>query len=186
MDEKALAYPELWVKDTAGWTLHQMWNYAIDWVREMTDSEEYNIAFLNNDLDIGPNFARELASALREYPLLAVAPDYDGRKFERDIQRVQGICAGRYDGTGGLPGFAFMVRGEFFDIELPRFDEQFKWWCGDTDLCVHMDRLAPTTGMYYAVIKRTWCRHLDGGSVTSKLHPFDAHADISVWNKKYN
>ena len=26
-------YPKLHVKDTKGWTLHQMWNYAIDWTR---------------------------------------------------------------------------------------------------------------------------------------------------------
>lgn len=183
--EKSIGYPELCVKDTAGWNLHQMWNYAIDWVREMTDEEEYNIGFLNNDLEIGPDFARGLAYALRQYPLLAVGPNYDKRHIEGDIQRVQGICAGRYDGSGGLPGFAFMVRGEYFDLEIPRFDVGFEWWCGDTELCVHMDRLLPTMGMCYAVTSRTWCIHLDGGSVTSREHPFNAQRDIDIWNKKY-
>lgn len=185
LNSKAVDYPELFVKDTAGWTLHQMWNYAIDWVRDMTDEEEFNLAFLNNDLAIGENFAQGLAGALRQYPLFAVGPVYDGRHIEGEIQQVRGICGGKYDGTGGLPGFAFMVRGEYFDIEIPRFDENYKWWCGDTELCVHMDRLAPSLGMFYAVTNRTWCHHLDGGSVTSKVHPFNAHADIAVWNQKY-
>jgi glycosyltransferase involved in cell wall biosynthesis len=179
-------YPKLHTLDTKGWVLHQMWNYAIDWVRDMTDEEEYNIAFLNNDLEIGDQFSSSLSKMLRAYPLFAIGPNYDDRHIEGDIQLVNGICAGKYDGTGGLPGFAFMMRGEYFDVEIPRFDEEFSWWCGDIELTVHMDKLRPTMGMGYAVTNRTWCRHLDGGSVTSRAHPFDAHADLAVWHKKYN
>ena len=89
-----------------------------------------------------------------------VGPNYDGRTFPEgvDCLSVKKLCNARYDGTGGLPGFAFMLRGE----DGYRFPEELNWWFGDADLLrtlLTQDRLALIT-------RHAVCKHLDGGSQT--------------------
>lgn len=146
----------------AGLSIHQMWNAGIRKAKALFAT--FNLAILNNDLNIGPKFLDGLASALRSHDQLwAVSPNYDGRTFEGDILAVKGIAAGRTDGTGGLAGFAFMVKGELYDHGLPLFDEQYELWYGDTDFALTVDALGGILG----IVKGTTVEHIDGGSKTA-------------------
>lgn len=146
------------VFDADGWNIHQMWNAGIEWA--LSRSWPVNVAVLNNDIEIGPGFLEGLGSALRSDPLLAaVSPNYDGRQGE-GVQYVSEICAGRYDGTGGLAGFAFMLKGE----AGYRFPEDLQWHYGDNDMMAAI----LTAGSKAGIVYDTTCTHVDGGSQTGR------------------
>lgn len=136
--------------------IHEMWNHGLMYARE-----EYGracVLILNNDLEIGPNFGLQLRKALySDWDIMAVSPNYDGRPGS-DLIHVQDICAGRYDGTGGLAGFAFAVRAEW-DY---RFPPELQWWFGDNDLVTSINQRG-----YKAMIDpKVSVVHLDGGGQT--------------------
>jgi GT2 family glycosyltransferase len=158
------------VFDAAGANIHEMWNAGIDMAQTATPGAD--VAILNNDLELGPDFLSLMSTALHSDPtLLAVSANYDGRTFPGDVQRQAGICAGRYDGSGGFAGFAFMVRGDFLDSGY-RFPEELVWWYGDNDMLASIE----AAGGWYAVAKHAACVHLDGGSVTSRTLDSDEFA----------
>jgi glycosyltransferase involved in cell wall biosynthesis len=151
------------VFDAAGKNIYEMWNAGI--TEALRRWPKANIAILNNDLKLGDNFLNGLAGQLRASPmqeLVAVGPNYDGRWFDGDIKQVTGIAAGTENGTGGLPFFAFMVKGEFFTAGLPMFDENFGLWFGDNDFALTCDRM----GLTYGIVKETTVEHIGGGSQT--------------------
>lgn len=160
-------FAEVFQADGCG--IHEMWNRGA--VEALARSRKANVAFLNNDLAIGPNMLATLAGALRsqDVDLMAVCPNYDGRPrlntanlgTPNPIQQLHGICANRYDGEGGLAGFCFMVRGELFQAGY-RFPEDAMWWYGDNDLTLTLDQ----NGMAYAMVHDTTVEHLDGGGQT--------------------
>lgn len=166
--DEALAQPDgenVTVIPAAGKTIHEMWNLGIKEARNR--SPRCNVAILNNDIEIGANFLAEMAAGLRAHPSIAcVGGNYDGRTFVEKVQEVKGICAGRYDGTGGLPGFAFMIRSELVDaVGGTLFDESYELWYGDNDLCLQMERLGAT----YGIVRDATVTHLDGGGRTSTV-----------------
>ncbi len=139
--------------DAAGCTLHQMWNAGI--VAARRRAPVCNIAILNNDLWLGPDFCRRLAGALRSDPdLVAVSPNYDGRPLD-GVTYVTSTYK-----NGGMAGFAFMVRGEAFD-EIA-IDESLRWWYGDDDLVAQIGARGKRVGLTGA----TTVEHIDGGSQT--------------------
>jgi hypothetical protein len=146
----------------AGKSIHQMWNDGIR--QSIATKTRCNIAILNNDLILGDDFLDEMAKGLRCHPqLVAVSANYDDRDFPETVQAVQGIAAGREDGTGGFAGFAFMVKGEAFQAGLPMFDEQFELWYGDNDFLLNIEK----AGGVYGIVRDAHCVHIDGGSNTS-------------------
>jgi GT2 family glycosyltransferase len=102
--------------------------------------ENAALVFLNNDLTIGEQFVSRLVGALQAPGYGAMSANYDGRGYGAPgaVMEVDGICAGRYDGTGGLAGFAFAVDGGWFSQAGYRFPEDCKWWFGDNDLVLSM------------------------------------------------
>jgi glycosyltransferase involved in cell wall biosynthesis len=96
-----------------------MWNAGL----ELASAEQpgpHNVALLNNDLRVPPEFLVGLANGLRAAPNHLIAyPDHERR-----------LPAGVCDPVGRMSGFAFMVRGE----SGLRLDPQFVWWYGDNDL----------------------------------------------------
>lgn len=146
------------VIDAEGAGIHQMWNRGAEIALERWP--KVNIAFLNNDLRIGENFLAGLAEALRSERWGVVCPNYDNRPGE-GVQRLHGICADKYDGTGGLSGFAYMVRGECF-AEGYRFPEDAMWWFGDNDLTLSLDH----SDVPYGMVLGTTVEHIDGGGKT--------------------
>ena len=144
------------VFDAEGMNIHQMWNRGLEEASKR--AWQSNVAILNNDLNIGPDFLDGLSKALRSDPLLAaVCPNYDGRDGD-DIEYVSDICAGRYDGTGGLAGFAFMLGSD----SGYRFPEHFEWYCGDSDLMATIAFAGSKAG----IVIGTTVEHVDGGSQT--------------------
>jgi GT2 family glycosyltransferase len=139
--------------DAAGWTLHRMWNAGIRLARERDPA--CNIAILNNDLRLGPDFCRRLAAALRSEPdLVAVSPNYDGRPIDGVVHVTSTFK------NGGLAGFAYMVRGEAFDHIA--IDETLRWWYGDDDLVAQIAACGGRVGVTGA----TTVEHVNGGSQT--------------------
>lgn len=156
---------DLVVLDCPDQGIHEMWNAGVEWVVENAGHRRnVNIAFLNNDLKIGPRFISGLSGVLRDdKDRVAVSPNYDGRENGgEDFQRTDDICANRYDGSGGFAGFAFLVRGEWFQSGY-RFPETCKWWFGDNDLV----RGALFAGGHVGIALNTQVEHLDGGGKTA-------------------
>lgn len=147
-----------------GLTIGEMWNAAFE--EAASRSPRFNLAFLNNDIKLGPNFLRTLATALRsDDALVAVCPNYDGRDGE-GIERLDGIYAGG-NGTG-LAGFAFMVKGELHTAS--NFTFPASWWFTDNYLTMAIDAM----GGWYGMVHATTVEHLDGGSKT--IGDADAYA----------
>lgn len=156
---------DLLVLDCPDMGIHEMWNAGAQWVVENAGHRRnVNVAFLNNDIEIGPRFLSGLGEVLRsQRDIVAVCANYDGRDPGGETyQRTDEICAVRYDGTGGFGGFAFMCRGEWFQSGY-RFPEACKWWFGDNDLI----RAAQMAGGHAGIALRTSVVHLDGGGKTA-------------------
>ena len=156
--------PDEWrttVVDADGWGIHAMWNEGIRMA--MAETSACDIAILNNDLNLGPGFLSGLSVGLAsDDRLLAVCPNYD-RRPDAGVVPLAGISAGREDGTGGLSGFAFMVRGEMFAAGFPLFDEAMAWYCGDLDLVFTIEKF----GGWYGMVTGTCVEHVGGGSQTA-------------------
>lgn len=161
---------DLTVLDMPSVGIHEMWNAGIDGAMERHGPRTH-VALLNNDLQLGPEFLRRLSTALRDRrDLAAVCGNYDGRTTPEAVVLTNDICAGRYDGTGGFAGFAFMVRGEWFSSGY-RFPTECKWWFGDNDLVMsiaHADlhRGYDDKPSRCGIVTSAHVEHLDGGSQT--------------------
>lgn len=156
---------DLVVLDGGNLGIHEMWNLGVEWVIEHGGQRRnVNIAFLNNDLRLGKSFVARLSDALRsDKDLVAVSGNYDGRERGEGLyQRTEDICADRYDGTGGFAGFAFMVRGEWFQSGY-RFPQECRWWYGDNDLV----RAAGVAGGHAGIAYLAEVEHLGGGGQTA-------------------
>lgn len=173
------------VVDAADMGIHEMWNAGANLA--MSRHPRCNIAFLNNDLELGDGFLSAMSTALRSDPaLVAVSGNYDNRESITDVVQLKGICADRYDGTGGLAGFAFMVKSEWFGDGW-RFPEDCKWWFGDNDLTLSIDM----AGGWYAMAIDAKVTHLDGGGQTGKwdqpeyqqILAADRDAFVAKWSK---
>ena len=110
--------------------LSAKWNLGLDWAEQMArraGHPRWNVAIVNDDLEMAPDVLDRLAAGLREKDSHAIAyPDQTGQ-----------VPPGRYMATQSnqlagqtMTGWCFMVKGE----TGLRFDEQFRWWYGDSDL----------------------------------------------------
>lgn len=157
-----LDFKNITVFNAAGYRFHRMWN---DGIRQSIAREtRCNVVILNNDLELGPNFLRELTFGLRCHPQFAsVSGNYDNRDFPEVVQGVRGVAAGREDGTGGWAGFGFAIRGEYLAGGLPMFDDEYHLWYGDNDFLMNIEK----SGATYGIVKNAHMVHLGGGSNTS-------------------
>lgn len=147
------------VFDASGWGIHEMWNAGVE--ESLRRARVVNVALLNNDLDPGPGMIQGLAAALRsDDALVAVCPNYDGRDLE-GLQPCESLCGERYDGTGGFAGFAFMVKGEWFQAGY-RFPTWAKWWFGDN----HFLSCVVSAGGVAAIVGDVTVEHVNGGGQT--------------------
>jgi len=161
LDTGKLAGHAITVLDCPGEGIHEMWNRAAGHATEK-HRHRVRIAFLNNDLSVGPKFMSTLAAGLDDgTEIKAISANYDGRTADLPVVLVDDICAGRYDGTGGLAGFAFMVRGDWFTSGY-KFPEECKWWYGDNDVV----RAILSAGGQVGLAIDAHVEHLDGGGKT--------------------
>lgn len=148
------------VFDASGKSIHEMWNAGIDEALRLHGGLA-DVVILNNDLDLGPRFCQRLIGGMRDTAAAAVSGNYDARKVG-GVQPVRGICAGRYDGTGGLAGFAFALRAEWVATGY-RFPSDLAWYFGDNDLCLSIEE----AGGWYGIVGDARLTHIDGGGQTS-------------------
>jgi len=170
------------VIDAEGAGIHEMWNMGVEIA--LKGGSNCNITFLNNDLILGNNFIENLEVALRAgHRLMAISPNYDGREIPCTTIYDR-ICANQYDGKGGVPGFAFMVKGEWFATGY-RFPEECMWWFGDNDILNSMLK----NGYFWGITPNTTVFHIGGGGQTGDWDAYMAspvfQADSSAFYAKW-
>ena len=139
--------------------IQHMWNRGIEAV-----GRESHIAFLNDDVRLSPECLSSLANSLDNDPTIGIiCPNYSTVEMEEDRQ-VFNTCGSRYDGTGGLAGFAMMLRSDL--AKVYSFDEKLTWWYGDDDVLLWVTK---TMGLRAVIAHQARCQHAD--SVTIRTVP---------------
>jgi len=149
-----------------------MWNVGMS----MADSN-HHVMFLNDDVTLQPDTICNLATALYENPQIGlVCPKYAG---DSDVDLVSHTtCQGKYDGTGGIAGFAMMLASDL--VPQWRFPEEIKWWWGDNLLVDWVNKVAKRLCVISGKAK---CVH--GHSVTIKTDPPENFNAIILEDKKH-
>ena len=139
--------------------IHYMWNRGIEAV-----GRDVHIAFLNDDVRLEQHCLSSLSDSLDNDPTIGlICPNYSSIDMNAD-QIVLNTCGSRYDGTGGLAGFAMMLRSDL--VKVWNFDENLTWWYGDDDILMWVTR---TLGMHAVISHTARCQHAD--SVTIRTNP---------------
>ena len=139
--------------------IQHMWNRGIEAV-----GRESHIAFLNDDVRLSADCLSSLANSLDNDPTIGIiCPNYSTVEMEEDRQ-VFNTCGSRYDGTGGLAGFAMMLRSDL--AKVYSFDEKLTWWYGDDDVLLWVTK---TMGLRAVIAHQARCQHAD--SVTIRTDP---------------
>jgi hypothetical protein len=139
--------------------IHKMWNLGIKAL-----GRESHIAFINDDVRLEQHCLSSLSNSLDNDPTIGIiCPNYTSIDINED-RRVLNTCRSRYDGTGGLAGFAMMLRSDL--VKVWNFDENLTWWYGDDDILMWVTR---TLGMHAAISHTARCQHAD--SVTIQTNP---------------
>lgn len=143
-----------------GQPLHRMWNDGLRVAQaaaEHRGHKAWNVAVLNDDLRIEPDFLSLLDRGLRSDDNIWIAyPDFRGALKPGEVGQFDNPqLAGQT-----MSGYAFMLRGETGF----RFDEQFEWWYGDSDL----ERTVRDQGKFVVAV---------GGCHVEHLHPMESTKD---------
>ena len=139
--------------------IHYMWNRGIEAV-----GRDSHIAFLNDDVRLSSECLSSLANSLDNDPIIGIiCPNYSTVEMAEDRQ-VFNTCGSRYDGTGGLAGFAMMLRSDL--ARVYSFDEKLTWWYGDDDVLLWVTK---TMGLRAVIAHQVHCHHAD--SVTIRTDP---------------
>ena len=139
--------------------IHKMWNRGIEAV-----GRESHIAFLNDDVRLEQHCLSSLSDSLDNDPTIGIiCPNYTSIDMNED-RRVLNTCGSRYDGTGGLAGFAMMLRSDL--AKVYSFDEKLTWWYGDDDVLLWVTK---TMGFRAVIAHQARCQHAD--SVTIRTDP---------------
>jgi GT2 family glycosyltransferase len=148
--------------EAADMRLHEMWADGMRRAREQSGGV-CNIAILNNDLRVGPDFLRHLALGLRGRDDVWISyPDIRGEvPFGRVVPTIS-------EGQT-LTGYAFMVRGE----SSLDFDTDFDWWYGDFDL----EMQARAAEKYVVAVGGVRIEHLEPTLSTRGERLAQAHKD---------
>ena len=152
--------------------INVMWNMGLE-----AALPKSHVLFINDDVEIERGTIDKLCAALdRNESYGLVCPKYwDGELSEDRYSRD--TCRGRYDGTGGIAGFCFMLP---HDIAYKyRFDENMKWWYSDDDVVWSVN--AMERGNY--IVAGTSIKH--GHSVTIESTPPKAFEKLVEQDKQY-
>ena len=139
--------------------IHHMWNLGL---RSVVPGS--HVVFLNDDVRLDKDCLTALAESLDSDPTIGlICPNYSSVDL-CEHREVSDTCRSRYDGSGGMAGFAMMLSSDL--VPRWKFDENLRWWYGDDDLL----RWVARTMQRRAVISSTTrCIHHD--SVTIKADP---------------
>ena len=102
--------------------LSRIWNLGIDfWSNWVKTDEPWDLVIVNDDAIVPPGWVAMVTDRMRE---MKAAAGCSGPSTH--VLAEPGIVPYHHR----MPGWAFCLAGE---VGL-RADEQFEWWCGDTDL----------------------------------------------------
>lgn len=110
--------------------LSRLWNIGIDITAGLCrDLPAWDVAVLNDDAVPPPGWWDAVSGAMRLHGADAACAD----PFDRLPQGMTWVLHADAPMTVGtrLAGWAMMLRGEW---DGARFDERFRWWCGDDDI----------------------------------------------------
>lgn len=165
------------VEEGAG--IHVMWNIALN-----NTTSDAHMLFLNDDVSIEGFSIYEMSRTLDNHPELGlVCPTYAPETFTEPYRPVTDICGGRYDGSGGLAGFAMMLRNTL--AQEWRFDESMKWWFGDNDILNWVTR---TKQMTAAICKTAFCSDNESWTINNdppKTFLEDVRNDQRIFAEKW-
>ena len=152
--------------------IHRMWNLGLELV-----TPGHHVMLLNDDLTINADTVSGCADTIDRNPRLGLCcPNYSGETITADYRAVHTTCRGRYDGSGGLGGFAMMLRSTVVPSWF--FDEKMVWWYGDDDILNHV---VITLGMDAGICRDSTCA--DNNSHTTNTDPPPGFNEI-VWSDR--
>lgn len=134
-----------------GWPLHRMWNAGIGMAAAAAEGKPHNVLIVNDDVEVPNELCSQLEAALRSHDdHWAAYPNHR----ELDLKPGE-VVRTESSGMAGqtLSGWCFMLRGE----AGLRFDEQFEWWYGDSDL----ERQVRAAGKHVVCAGGCYANHLD-------------------------
>lgn len=153
--------------------IHKMWNLGIE-----TVGRDSHIAFINDDVRLEQHCLTSLSHSLDNDPTIGlICPNYTAIDMNED-RIVLNTCGSRYDGTGGLAGFAMMLRSDL--VKVWNFDENLTWWYGDDDILMWVTQ---TMGMNAVISHTARCQHAD--SVTIRTHPPTNFGQLVAEDREY-
>jgi hypothetical protein len=136
-----------------------------------------HVAFINDDVALFSDAMGKLCAKLDEEPSIGlVCPHYAQTPEQPDIDTTT-TCRSRYDGTGGIAGFCFVLANDL--AAQWRWPEQMKWWWGDDMLVDWVNLVAKRRCVITSVAR---CYH--GDSVTIKKDPPHGFAEQVELDKK--
>lgn len=141
-----------------GMPLHEMWNTGLGLAEKAAreaGAKHWNVLVINNDVSVPPDFLQRLEWGLRQDEsgdTWIAYPNYHGAKIPDGVAAITKHPNQNSDGRL-LCGWAFMLAGE----SGLRFDEQFSWWYGDSDI----QRQTEAAGKHVVCVGGCYCDHLD-------------------------
>jgi len=150
--------------------IHTAWNIGID----LSETGNH-VLFLNDDVQIASDTVSKLVAELDRNPEIGlICPKY--AKQDVDME-VFDTCRGRYDGTGGMAGFAMMLAS---DLTGYRFPEYLRLWYGDDHLVDHVRSL----GRKCVITTATRCHH-EHSKTIDKVMPDDLSRIVQLDKQLY-
>ncbi len=155
-----------------------MWNHGMQFAHAGD-----HVLFLNDDVTINTSTVSGLVTALAEDSRIGlVCPKYAG---DSDVDIIShSTCRGRYDGTGGMAGFAMMLASDL--VPQFRFDERMMWWFSDDDLVNWVNKKA---NRLCVISAKARCQHAHSVTIANdppKNFNEQVEVDRQIFNKKWN
>lgn len=160
-----------------GKTVYEMWNAGWQHAVKKFPDQPVDVAILNDDITLLPGSLTEMSDALRHRDdVWLVSADWRHTIAEYLEDRCEFKQSAEPEFTGlhlvrgtyrnlGIAGWCFMLKGEKLNNPLPPIDEQFRWWCGDDDLCRNIN----LAGAHTAIALGVPVDH--EGTATGALYP---------------
>lgn len=137
--------------------LHTMWNLGMEYLKGRED----HLAIINDDVTLSPRAIGNVCGLLDSNPSLGLLTPTPDQSLTDTLSE-----------TTGFAGFCMVVAKDLVDHW--RFDERMKWWYGDNDIILWvnktMNRITGVTGVAYSLNNRSY-------TITNSPPP-NFHADI--------
>lgn len=153
--------------------IHKMWNLGMD-----ICGDDNAICFINDDVRLDRNCITSMLTTLdNDKNIGLICPNYSDTNMTDYISSTT-TCRGKYDGTGGIAGFCFVLAKDL--VKDWRFDTNLTWWYGDDDI---VNWVTKSKGRPAIISHLTKCKHEH--SKTIKGNPPKNFNEIVQKDKQY-